>query len=101
MLANWVAWLMPHLIVKSLAFVEVMLTVWWRVLITRLLWIWMWATEVATWFLMLVSDITIAIFESANAWSIRLSSFWIYTFLPSLCFFICRIKRKMIRININ
>jgi len=67
MLANWVAWLMPHLIAKSLVFVEVMLTVWWRVLITRLLWIWIWATEVATWFLMLISVITIAIFESADA----------------------------------
>ena len=38
MLANWVAWLMPHLIAKSLASVDVILTAWWRVLITGLLW---------------------------------------------------------------
>ena len=63
MLANWVAWLISHLIAKSLAFVEVILTTWWRVLITGLSWMWIWAIEVATWLLILVSDMTIAIFD--------------------------------------
>ena len=45
-----VAWIIPHLIVKSLAFVDMTLTVWYTVLMIGLSWLWMWDMEVATWF---------------------------------------------------
>ena len=42
------AWLMPHLMAKNSASDEVMLTAWWRVLITGLLKTWMCAMDKAT-----------------------------------------------------
>ena len=48
------AWLIPHLFVKSLASVVVTLTTWWTILVTGLLCEWMCAIEVATLFLILV-----------------------------------------------
>ena len=59
-----VAWLILHLIVNNLVSVIITFTVWWRVLITILLWIWMWEINIATLFLMLVSDTTRAIIGS-------------------------------------
>jgi len=42
MLVELVAWLIPYLITESFTSVLVMFTVWWRVLIRDLLWIWTW-----------------------------------------------------------
>ena len=60
------AWLIPHLMEKSLASVVVILTIWWMVLMTCLFWMWMWAIDVAMWFLMLASVTTRAIKESSE-----------------------------------
>ena len=38
MLSNWIAWFMLHLIVKSSVSLEVILIVWWRVLMMDLSW---------------------------------------------------------------
>ena len=62
-----------HLSVKSLASVDMTLTVWYIVLMTGLLWLWMWDIEATTWFLMLVSDITTAEWGSSDTWIIMLS----------------------------
>ena len=59
-----VAWLIPHLIADNSASIEVMLTAWWSVLITGLLWTWTCKIDVATWFLILASDTMSAIVES-------------------------------------
>ena len=52
------AWLILHLMVKSLGSVVVILTAWWIVLITGLSCEWICNIEIATLFLILVSDIT-------------------------------------------
>ena len=42
MLVKLVAWLILYLIIESSTSVLIMFTVWWRVLIRDLLWIWTW-----------------------------------------------------------
>jgi len=44
-LGKQIAWLILHLITKSLALVDVMLTTWYIVLMIGLLWIWMWQSD--------------------------------------------------------
>ena len=52
-------WLIPHCIANNLALVVVILTAQWIVLITDLSCEWIYNIEVATWFLMLVSEMII------------------------------------------
>ena len=52
-------WLIPYWITNSSASVVVTLTTWWIVLMTGLSCEWICAIEVATWFLMLASEMTI------------------------------------------
>ena len=52
------AWLILDLMANNLALVVITLTAWWIILIIGLLYEWMCDIEVATWFLILVSEIT-------------------------------------------
>ena len=76
--------MIPYLIAKSSDSIEVTSIAWWIVLMTRLLWVWICAIEVATWFFMLASNTMIAVLESKNALNMILSSFQICAFLLSL-----------------
>lgn len=51
------AWFILHLIVKSLAFVEVMLIVWYNVFLIEFECKWIYVMDVTTLFLILVSEI--------------------------------------------
>ena len=51
------AWLMSHLMVKSLASVEVMFTAWCIILMMGLSQIWIWAIDIAKLFLISASEI--------------------------------------------
>ena len=75
MLGICVAWMMPHLIAKSSASIDVTLTTWCIVFMTGLLWLWMWDIDVATWFLMLASDTTTTDWGSDDAWMVVLSRY--------------------------
>ena len=83
---KFTAWLMPHLVVKSSALVEVMLTAWWIVLMMGLLWMWIWAIEVAMLFLMPASEI-MRVCEWFNEDMIAMSLSWLKqsSRLLSLC----------------
>ena len=78
-----VAWLIPYLRANSSTSMLVTLTTWWIVLISGLLWVWIWAIDVATLFLMLTSDAMMATDEdeedsktiSSSNWAHDLSSF--------------------------
>ena len=54
-----ITWLMPQWIANSLALVEVILTTWWIILMISLLYKWICDIDIATWFLILVSEMTI------------------------------------------
>ena len=54
-----IAWFIPYLIANSLASVVNTLMAWWHVLMISWLNEWIYKIEVATWFLMLASDMTI------------------------------------------
>ena len=102
MFDNWIAWLIPYLIAKNYASVEVILITWWRVLMIGLLWMWIWAIKVTTWFLILTSKTTTAILESVDIWNIILLSLWMCTFLPSLLIWIGEWNEKQLeKILIN
>ena len=77
-LSEIVAWFIPYLIAKSLAFVLVTFIMWWSVLITGLLWMWIWGMEVAVLFLTLVSLMTRACDGVLGDSIVRLSNLWIY-----------------------
>ena len=73
----FVAWLIPHLIANSSASVLVMLTAWWRVFMTGLLWMCVCNIDVAMLFLILASVIISThegILKDSKA---KLSSYWI------------------------
>jgi len=55
---TWTTWLIPHLIANNSALVDMMLMAWWIVLAIMFCLKWMWAIDIATLFLTLVSDIT-------------------------------------------
>ena len=67
MLGILLAWLILHLIAKSSASVEVILTVWWIVLMIGLLYEWMYDMEITTLFLMLAFKITVTEWGSVEA----------------------------------
>jgi len=73
MLGILLAWLILHLIAKSSASVEVMLTAWWIVLMIGLLYEWMCDMEIMTLFLMLVFKITVTEWGSVEALMAMLS----------------------------
>ena len=79
-LSIFVAWLIPHLIAKSSAFVLITFVTWYSILIIGLLWIWIWEMDIATLFLTLASVITRAWVETSNNSIANLSSFWIQSF---------------------
>ena len=66
MLVSWVVWFKLYLITNNSASVEVMLMAWWIVLTTEVLWTWIWAMDIATWFLMFGSNTTTAVLGSTN-----------------------------------
>ena len=78
-----VAWLIPYLMANNLAFILVILTTWWSVLVIGLLWMWIYNINIAMLFLTLVSVMTKAwewLFEDSIAnllslwtWDLRLS----------------------------
>ena len=83
---EFVAWLIPHLMVKISASVLVMFTAWCRVLVIDLLWMWVCEMEVAILFLMLVSVMTRACEGILKDLITKLSSCWIWALqLLSLC----------------
>jgi len=51
---------------KSSASVDIIFVMWWTVLIISLSWTWMCDIDMATWFLILASDIMITEFGSAD-----------------------------------
>ena len=63
---EWETWLISQRNAKNSTSIEVMLTVWWRVLTTGLLWTWIWAIEDVTLFLTLASVITRALVTEAD-----------------------------------
>jgi len=63
-LRRQVAWFILHLITNNLASVDEILAAWCIVLITRLLYEWTYDINMATWFLMLVSNITTTKYKS-------------------------------------
>ena len=67
---------------------------WWIILMIRLSWTWICAIKVATWFLILASNMTTIDFGSANAWSIISSSLWICIFILSTLFLFVKWKEK-------
>ena len=88
-LGKLVTWLIPHLVAKILALVNVTFIAWWTVLIIGLSWTWIYTIEVATWFLTLVLDTIIADFRSADAWRIMLLRLQMCIFILSLlCLFV-------------
>jgi len=84
MLGNWMAWLMLHLMTNSLAFIKVILIVWWEVFLIRFECKWIYTMEVVMLFLILVSDITMIVLELESLMKAILSSFWIWVDLVSL-----------------
>ena len=75
---RWAAWLMLYLIAKNSASVLVMLTTWWRVLMTSLLWTWICAIDDVMLFLTLAS-VTTSVLDGELEDSIaRLSSCWMW-----------------------
>jgi len=99
-LGRWIAWLIPHLITKSSTLVDVILTVWCIVLMTRLLWIWMCDINITTWFLILVSVTTTTDWEFNYIWKVILSR-WHKWLLTSWFFPVQRIEWKTISENIH
>ena len=88
-IGQFVAWLMLHLIAKISASVDIIFIAWWTVLIICLSWTWICDIDVATWFLILASDTTIADFGSADAWRVILLRLQMCIFmLSSLCLFV-------------
>ena len=81
MLNCWVAWFIPYCKVKISTSVEVILTAWWIILMTGLLYVWTCAIEVVTLFLMLASKTTMVVYESDNDWRETLSRLckWLLT----------------------
>ena len=57
---------------------------------------WIWAIKVATWFLIFMSNTITAVFESANIWSVSLSSLQMCAFLLSLLFLFIEWKEKQL-----
>ena len=72
------AWLILHLIAKSLASIVVIFTIWWIVLMISLLCKWICNIEIATLFLMLASERTIEEWELLEALMAMLSRLCIW-----------------------
>ena len=91
-----VAWLMPHLIGKSLALVVKTFIVWWIVLVTALSQIWIWAMEMAILFLILVSVTTRAWDKSSKNEIIKLFSKCNWVLKVLLLLFLKRWNKKQL-----
>jgi len=89
-----VAWLMPHLIVKSSASVLVTFRVWWRVFVIGLSRMWICEIEVATLFLMLASVIMSAEEGESEDSRANLSSYWMWDLMFWLVHLLNRWKEK-------
>ena len=72
---------MPHLIANNSASVLMTLTMWWTIFVKGLSTIWMSAIEVATLFLMLASDATIATNGNEEDSKTKLFSSWAHNLM--------------------
>ena len=86
------AWLMPHLIAKSSASVDVTKEAWWTVLTNGRLWEWMCDIEVAISFLMLASVTTRAAWESEERRRTISSSSWPHKLFELSDFLVAKLK---------
>jgi len=75
-LSKWIDWLMLHLMANNLASVLVTLTAWWIVFVKGLSTLWICTMEVATLFLMLVSEAIRATEGDEEDSIVNLSSSW-------------------------
>ena len=70
------AWLIPHLIAKSSALILVMNITWWTILIKRWSHVYIYDIDIAISFLMLASDMTIAVCGKEDNCRLISSSCW-------------------------
>ena len=96
------AWLMPHLMAKSSASVEVTLVAWWIVLMTGLSWTWIYAMEVVTLFLIPISKM-MRVCEWFNEYVIAMSLSLLEqsSRLLSLCLKTGWNKKQLVKISIR
>jgi len=66
--------------------VNMTFTAWWIVLMIGLLWTWMWAINMATWFFILASNITTTTCRSVDTWRVTLSRLYKWFLTLSLLF---------------
>ena len=92
----WIAWLISYLIAKSLALIDVMLTVWWIVFLTSLEWQYICEINIVTLFLTLVLDITTTNLRSDDISEKVLSSLQRWAALLSLSLQFAQWKEKQL-----
>ena len=89
-------WLIPQHNTNNSTSIEVILTVWWRVLTTGLLWTWIWVIEDATLFLTLASVITRALVIEADDSMVGASNCWRQSLKEQLLLLANRWKEKQL-----